>query len=350
MIIKSEFISGPAGEVRPSYARHATVNSSGYMLKSCVGTCLLALIVFSPVIIPNIAIADVVGALMPSKNIPQYTIMHDALVNELQIAGDFTKVILQKPAASQMAWGNAFRKLDVLGARVIVSYGSATAAFAVGKKAQIPVVYVGAYAPDLCGVKGNVTGMNGTVPLEKLIATLRQISGYSKLAILYSSTEADSVQQMVTAEAIALNSGSEVVKIDTHDVDLLDQVGGDAVFDTDFFNLSGAEAVFLTSASNINTRGNIKQIVENSQLNRKATAAILGGTCELGVLVSLSINPVRQGKEAAKMVAEILQGKSPEDIPPNNAPEIEMAINLNTAKKLGLSIPFELLGSARIVK
>ena len=50
------------------------------------------------------------------------------------------------------------------------------------------------------------------------------------------------------------------------------------------------------------------------------------------------------------MVAEILGGKNPKDIPPNKTPETEMTINLKEAKDLGFSVPFELLGTAKVVK
>ena len=68
------------------------------------------------------------------------------------------------------------------------------------------------------------------------------------------------------------------------------------------------------------------------------------------MLVSLATNPEYQGKEAVRMISEILQGKSPGDIDANKRPKIEMGINLRTAKTLGLSIPFGLLGTAEIYK
>ncbi len=50
------------------------------------------------------------------------------------------------------------------------------------------------------------------------------------------------------------------------------------------------------------------------------------------------------------MVARILDGGRTMDIKPVTTVAAETAINISEAKRLGLSIPFELLGSARVVK
>jgi putative ABC transport system substrate-binding protein len=118
----------------------------------------------------------------------------------------------------------------------------------------------------------------------------------------------------------------------------------------DAFDAQGADALFLTSASNINSSSKLTVIVASARAGKIATASVLSGSCELGVIISLSADPEDQAKGAAKMVAEILKGKNPADIPANNTPKVEMTINLKEAKALGLNIPFELLGTAKVIK
>lgn len=285
---------------------------------------------------PHGAMAEVVGALMPAKNIPYYIAIHDAMTKELQTLGSKAEILLQKPSPSERSWSNATRKLMVLGAEVIVAYGSATAICVGGENSNIPVVYSGAFKPGRCGVAGKVTGMDATIPLDGLIGNLKKISGFSKLAILYSVEEMGSVMQMEEAAALAGKAGAEVIKIDAHDAAS--------------FELPAVDAVFLTSAATINQKENLEVIVENARKNKIATASILSGTCELGVLISLAANPEHQGRGAAKIVDQILKGTSTADIPPDTNPEPEMTINLKEAKNLGFSVPFELLGTAKIVK
>lgn len=286
--------------------------------------------------IHQVAMAEMVGALMPAKNIPYYAEIHDTMTKELHKLNTNVEVLLQQPSPSVRAWSNATRKLVVLGSEVIVAYGSATAICIGGENEDVPVVYSGAYKPGVCGVSGKVTGMESTLSLDGLIDNLKKISGFSKLAILYAEKEQDSVKQMEEAADLAVKAGAEVIKIDAHDASS--------------FALPDVDAAFLTGAAIINQKENLMVIITSARAKKIATASVLSGTCELGVLISLSANPEHQGKGTAKMVAAILDGKSPKDIPPDQNPEAEMTINLKEAKELGFSVPFELLGTAKLVK
>lgn len=285
---------------------------------------------------PRWAGADVVGAMMPTKNVPYFMAVHDAMVKELASLGVGAEVVLQKPAPSEMAWKNATRKLVMLGAKVIVAYGSETALVIIKENAEVPVVYAAAYNPEQCGITGKVTGMGATVPMDGLIDNLKKISNFTRLGILYSSDEIGSVKQMEVAEALAQQKGAKVIRIDTKG--------------TDNYDLGGADAVLFTSSASINQTENLEAILAKARSQKVATASVFCASCQNGVLISLSANPLQQGKGAARMVAEILKGKNPRDIPPDNAPESETTVNLKEAKDLGFSIPFELLGTAKVVK
>lgn len=62
-----------------------------------------------------------------------------------------------------------------------------------------------------------------------------------------------------------------------------------------------------------------------------------------GVLASYGPDYHAMGSQAARLVARILQGARPGDLPVEGANKIEMAINLKTAKALGLTVPQSLL-------
>jgi len=301
-------------------------------MKKIMFGLILLLTAFSP---PG-AMAVMVGALMPAKNVPYFMSVHEALVKELKALGTGAEVILQKPAPSEMAWKNATRKLVVLGAKVIVAYGSETALAIITENANVPVVYTAAYDPTECGVTGKVTGMEATIPMDSLIENLKKISHFSKLGIMYSSDEIASVKQMEAASALALKMGSDVIKIDSKDP-------GSA-------KLSGADAILFTSSAAVNDKQSLEGILSAAREKKIATASVLCATCQNGVLISLSANAEQQGKGAAEMVAAILKGKNPSDIPPNKNPQVETTVNLKEAKDLGFSIPFELLGTAKVVK
>ena len=64
---------------------------------------------------------------------------------------------------------------------------------------------------------------------------------------------------------------------------------------------------------------------------------------QAGALVSYGSNYYAEGVQAARLVAKILRGSRPRDLPVEGSNKIELAVNLKTAKALGLTIPQSLL-------
>ena len=62
-----------------------------------------------------------------------------------------------------------------------------------------------------------------------------------------------------------------------------------------------------------------------------------------GALVSYGSDYYAEGFQAARLVAKILRGARPQDLPVEGANKIELAVNLKTARTLGLTIPQEIL-------
>jgi putative ABC transport system substrate-binding protein len=67
---------------------------------------------------------------------------------------------------------------------------------------------------------------------------------------------------------------------------------------------------------------------------------------EHGGLASYGSDYYESGKQAARLVDKILRGAKPADLPVEVNAKIEFAINLNTAKALGLTIAPEVLFQA----
>jgi len=62
-----------------------------------------------------------------------------------------------------------------------------------------------------------------------------------------------------------------------------------------------------------------------------------------GGLVSYGPDYYAQGVQAAALVAKILRGARPQDLPVEGAEKIDLAVNLKTAELLGLTVPRKIL-------
>jgi putative ABC transport system substrate-binding protein len=68
-----------------------------------------------------------------------------------------------------------------------------------------------------------------------------------------------------------------------------------------------------------------------------------------GALASYGPDDRAQGAQAARLVARILRGARPQDLPVEGAEQIHLALNLTTAGQLGLPVAAKLIFRANVV-
>jgi putative ABC transport system substrate-binding protein len=69
-----------------------------------------------------------------------------------------------------------------------------------------------------------------------------------------------------------------------------------------------------------------------------------------GGLVSYGSDYRSQGVQAARLVARILRGARPRDLPVEGADHIVLAVNLKTAASFGLTVPRAVLFRAELIR
>jgi putative ABC transport system substrate-binding protein len=65
-----------------------------------------------------------------------------------------------------------------------------------------------------------------------------------------------------------------------------------------------------------------------------------------GGLMTYGVDPVEQVGRAASYIDRIFKGEKPAELPVQAPNKFELAINLKTAKALGITVPLSLLGRA----
>ncbi|MEN8142323.1 MAG: ABC transporter substrate-binding protein [Thermodesulfobacteriota bacterium] len=102
------------------------------------------------------------------------------------------------------------------------------------------------------------------------------------------------------------------------------------------------DAIFMLHSMLISTHA--QKIAEMANAKKIPTAAAIG-KCQQGALISFSPELPKIGKQASRIALQVLKGEAVGDIPAEIA-EFELGINLQSAEKLGIEVPNNILISA----
>ena len=232
-------------------------------------------------------------------------------------------------------------------ADVIVAVGGAAAKATQQATRTIPIVMslvndpVGSgLVPRLARPGGNVTGISLMVPdlVGKQLEVLKEtVPNVSRVALLWNPANPASAANLREAEAAARVLG---VRLQTLEAQNPQEI--DSAFAAMTRERAGA-LVVLTDSILTNQRSQIAELAAERRL-----PAIYGNSehAEAGGLMAYSANFLDLERRAATYVDKILKGAKPGDLPVEQPANLELVINLKTAKALGLTIPPSLLQRA----
>jgi putative ABC transport system substrate-binding protein len=211
----------------------------------------------------------------------------------------------------------------------------------------IPIVFAGLADPvgdgivaSLAHPGGNITGFasfNG--PIAGLwLQNLKQIAPATKrVAVLYNPDTAPHALFWPTLESIAPTTGVTLIRATVRDV---------AAIEAAIAAVAGAPGGAVLLLPDTFTARHRKLI--HPLLARHAVPAIfpLREWVPEGGLIAYGPDFVDQFRRAAGHVDRILRGTKPSDLAVQQPVKFEMAINMNTARALGLTVPRLLLAQA----
>jgi len=242
-------------------------------------------------------------------------------------------------------------ELVALKVDVIFAPGTPHALAAKQATRTVPIVFLGVTNPVTDGLVtslarpgGNVTGLSFSPAPElvgKRLELLTQaVPGVTRVAILQQlggqgeRTETDSLKAAEVA-ARALGVRLQFVK-----------VRGPTDFDRAFSDMTRARADGLIGLAGSMFFNERRHLVDLAARNRLLAVYPLRDYVDAGGLMSYGPNIADSLRRAATYVDKILKGAKPADLPVEQPTKFELAINLKTAKALGLTIPASLLQRA----
>src|SRR5262245_44638407 len=251
--------------------------------------------------------------------------------------GDGREELLPKLAAELVA----------LQVAAIVAGSLPAARAAKAATASIPIIFVTGADPQTEGLVssisqpgGNITGVSFyDIPItSKRLALLHElVPNASVIAVLQDPSSGTFQSETREIEAAVRAIGQKFVIVKASNEQEIN-----AAFSTVI--KSGAGALLVGGGQFFNSRRD--QLIGLAALHAIPASYVLSGFVAAGGLVSYGANQTDAYRRAGVYVARILKGEKPGDLPVELPTKFELAINLRTAKALGLAVPPELVARA----
>jgi putative ABC transport system substrate-binding protein len=192
---------------------------------------------------------------------------------------------------------------------------------------------------------GNITGsqlLNEDLIPKRLELLKALVPSLSRVALLREDVTISALPQIVTRydERAAIAARSLGIKIHTFIV----RRAGDLAAAFLGMKKNHDQAVVVTSAAFMFVHR--KTVIDLAAAHRIPAVYELQVFVEPGGLMSYGVNVSEMQRRAAVYVDKILKGAKPADLPVEQPTKFDLAINLKTAKALGLAIPQSVLQQA----
>ena len=184
----------------------------------------------------------------------------------------------------------------------------------------------------------NVTGTTDMNPIEAQLDLLLQlVPGAKTIGTIYCSSEVNSQLQVDILKAAAKAKGVEVKEATVSTVNDIQQAARSLV--------GKVQGIYVPTDNVLaSAMPTLAIVTEEAKL---PVVAGEGGMVKAGGVATLGIDYYKLGVQTGEMAADILSGKSkPQDMPIQSQKDFSVIVNEANAKKIGLTIPEEILKKA----
>jgi putative ABC transport system substrate-binding protein len=231
---------------------------------------------------------------------------------------------------------------------VIWAYGGDVAPHAKRATASIPIVAMVSNDPVQSGLVaslskpgGNVTGLTLIYDdlAGKMLDLLKEaVPGMSRIAVLWNPNHAD--PEFRETRRVAASRNVELQSL---------EIRQSADFDVAFKAAIDQRAEGLIVVSSRLLLVQRQKILAFAQSSNIATIGSWGDWARDGLFLTYGPNPEVAMRRVAEYVDMVLKGARPSDLPIERPTRFELAVNLKTARALGLTVPPTLLVRADTV-
>ena len=181
----------------------------------------------------------------------------------------------------------------------------------------------------------NVTGTSDMNLVEaQLDLILKLVPATKSVGVIYNSSEINSQVQVDLLKGCAKAKGVEIKEATVNNVNDIQQAARSL--------LGNVQAIYVPTDNVLaSAMPALAMVTEEAKL---PVIAGEGGMVKSGGVATLGLDYYKLGKQSGEMAADILSGKAkPQDMPIQTQKEFNIIINEENAKKIGLTIPKEIL-------
>jgi putative ABC transport system substrate-binding protein len=230
---------------------------------------------------------------------------------------------------------------------VIVPISTPSAQAVVAATKDIPVVFTAVTDPlgarlvgSLERPGGNVTGMSDLSPIDKHMALVKRITpAAAKLGVIFNPGEANSLTLMKLIHGHAPDHGLEVVEAPaTKSAEVLAAAQS---------LIGKADAIYIPTDNTVVSA--LEAVIKVGIDNRVPVYAGDTDSVPRGAIAALGFNYYDVGRQTGRIVLRVLKGEAPGEIAVQGVEITELHVNPGMAKKMGVTIPPEVIAEAEAV-
>jgi len=190
---------------------------------------------------------------------------------------------------------------------------------------------------DLQRPGGNITGVSDLLPLDKHMGmVLRFYPELKRLGVLYNAGEANSKSTVQGIRAIGQQKGFEVVEATVSK--------SSDVYQATKSLVGRVDAVFVPTDNTVVSA--LESAIKVCTQTQLALFCADVDSVKRGAVAAMGFDYYKHGRQTGAMAKRIFNGAVPGEMPVESQKELELHLNLTSAKQMGVTIPPVLLDSA----
>jgi putative ABC transport system substrate-binding protein len=226
----------------------------------------------------------------------------------------------------------------------IVTFGSGATTFAKDNLKDKPVVFSMVLNPVASGFVSsmeanpgsNLAGSSMDIPIRKQFEVLKSISGIKRIVVIYSPKETESIVKQAKPIAEGLGLGFEAIPVN-NEKEVMSSIAK---------LIPKQDVLWALSDSTVYTPQTIQFIILETLRNGVPFMGVAPTFVKAGALIALSCDYEGVGRQSAEIVAKIINGAKPSDIPISVPNKFDISVNASTAKRINIVLPESILKEA----